>query len=528
MSLKRKRSVLSIEDKQSIILRLEKGEKGTNLSAEYGVSKQQTSDIRKNKEKIMKFADNLEISEGLKRKSLKVAHDEQLDNALYAWFIQQRTSGTPISGPPLQEKAKHFYSQLHTDPTDGDFKASTGWLEKFKTRHGIRNLSIQGEKLSAAEETVEPFLQKLHQVMEEKGLTTEQIYNADETGLLWKCLPDRTLVSCREKSAPGFKKSKDRLTVLGCTNATGTHKLKPVMIGKFAKPRCFKNVNMEALPVIYKSQRNAWMNSEIFAEWFKKDFVPSVKRHQRAQNIRSPKALLLIDNCSAHPQELKTRDGSVTCMFLPPNTTSLIQPMDQGVLQAMKNRYKRKLLQKVICDQDLDPTQNIKEIVKQHTVKDALYMLADAWEEGHADSIFKAYSKLQIHPVRPSVSEPEPEKISTEPIMDVLNQVANREGLSSSDVEDWLNVENELPTSPQLSDEQILESVVGQSSFEDESSNEEEEEEGQDEKIVSNSEAVECFKKCLSWMERQSNVDAIQIMQLRRMMELSVRTRSST
>ena len=108
MSLKRKRSVLSIEDKQSIILQLEKGEKGTNLSAEYGVSKQQISDIRKNKEKIMKFADNLETSEGLKRKSLKVAHDEQLDNALYAWFIQQRTSGTPISGPLLQEKAKHF------------------------------------------------------------------------------------------------------------------------------------------------------------------------------------------------------------------------------------------------------------------------------------------------------------------------------------------------------------------------------------------------------------------------------------
>jgi len=106
-------------------------------------------------------------------------------------------------------------------------------------------------------------------------------------------------------------------------------------------------------------------------------------------------------------------------------------------------------------------------------VKDALYKLADAWKEGHADSTIKAYSKLQIHPVQPSVSKPEPENISTETIMDVLNQVANREGLSSSDVEDWLNVENELPTLPQLSDEQILESVVRESSFEDESSNEE-------------------------------------------------------
>ena len=163
------------------------------------------------------------------------------------------------------------------------------------------------------------------------------------------------------------------------------------MIGKFAKPCCFKNVNMNALPVIYKSQRNAWMNSEIFAEWFQKDFVLAVKRHQRAQNIRSPKALLLMDNCSVHPEELKTRDGS--------NKTSLIQLMDQGVLPAMKKHYKRKLLQKVICGQDLDPTQNIKDLVKQHTVKDALYMLTDAWEEGSADSIFVTLHRISVNKV---------------------------------------------------------------------------------------------------------------------------------
>lgn len=56
--------------------------------------------------------------------------------------------------------------------------------------------------------------------------------------------------------------------------------------------------------------------------------------------------------------------------------------------------------------------------------------------------------------------------------------------------------ENELPTLPQLSNEQILDSIVGQFSFEDESSSNEEDE-GQDEEIFSNSKAVECFKKCL-------------------------------
>ena len=86
--------------------------------------------------------------------------------------------------------------QLNGESADHEsFKASTGWLDKFKNRHGIRNLSIQGEKLSAAEETVEPFLQKLNKVIEERGLIPEQIYNADETGLLWKCLPQRTLIN---------------------------------------------------------------------------------------------------------------------------------------------------------------------------------------------------------------------------------------------------------------------------------------------------------------------------------------------
>ena len=84
MSTKRKRAVLSIKDKQIIISRLDKGVKGTNLAQEFGIRNQQISDIRKNDDKILKFTDSIETSEGLKRKSLKLADDEQLDKALYA------------------------------------------------------------------------------------------------------------------------------------------------------------------------------------------------------------------------------------------------------------------------------------------------------------------------------------------------------------------------------------------------------------------------------------------------------------
>ena len=59
-----------------------------------------------------------------------------------------------------------------------------------------------------------------------------------------------------------------------------------------------------------------------------------------------PKVLLVMDNCPAHPseEELNTDDGSAKSHFLTPNATSLIQPMDQGVLGRMKRIYRKSLL----------------------------------------------------------------------------------------------------------------------------------------------------------------------------------------
>ena len=45
---------------------MKKSEKGTNLALKFKISKQQISDIRKNKEKILKFTDSVATSKGLK------------------------------------------------------------------------------------------------------------------------------------------------------------------------------------------------------------------------------------------------------------------------------------------------------------------------------------------------------------------------------------------------------------------------------------------------------------------------------
>ncbi|CAB4476572.1 unnamed protein product [Rhizophagus irregularis] len=101
--------------------------------------------------------------------------------------------------------------------------------------------------------------------------------------------PNQTLSS---KPVLGQKKDKTRITVLLGTNAIGTDKLKPWVIGNSKRPRPLSRVNFNHLPVHYRGNPKAWMNSEIFEE-----VLLDIDRHFRLQNKR---ILLLIDNAPSH------------------------------------------------------------------------------------------------------------------------------------------------------------------------------------------------------------------------------------
>ena len=78
-------------------------------------------------------------------------------------------------------KALELYPLLYpNDPNSSRFKAGTGWLKRFKERHGIRALAVEGESQSATTEGVEPFKVKLQKIIEQKILTLNQVFNSDE------------------------------------------------------------------------------------------------------------------------------------------------------------------------------------------------------------------------------------------------------------------------------------------------------------------------------------------------------------
>ena len=60
--------------------------------------------------------------------------------------------------------------------------------------------------------------------------------------------PDQTLATRR---LSGRKKNKERLSIALCANSDGSHKLNPLVIGKYARSRCFKHINIRNLLITY-------------------------------------------------------------------------------------------------------------------------------------------------------------------------------------------------------------------------------------------------------------------------------------
>ena len=185
------------------------------------------------------------------------------------------------------------------------------------------------------------------------------IFNADESGLFYKALPYKSLHLKSEKCLGG-KHNKVRLTGMAAANAEGG-KLPMFVIGKSVKPRCF--TGMINLPCRYRAQKKSWMDSSLFEEW--------VREQERKFERQGRKIALIVDNCPAHPQISNLK--AIHLVFLPPNSTSNTQPMDQGVIRATKAYYRQGCVKKFI-----DAIDN-KKPLPNLSILDAMAILTEAW-----------------------------------------------------------------------------------------------------------------------------------------------------
>ena len=147
-----------------------------------------------------------------------------------------------------------------------EFTASNDWLESWQKRVSVRLATLCGEAADVPEYVVADWAKRLPSIT--AGYAMADIYNADETGLYFRALPNRSMV-LHDDPRKGIKTSKERITVLLACSAAG-HKLKPLVIGKAENPRCYRGTNKASLPVTYRANRKAWMTSILFQEWLER------------------------------------------------------------------------------------------------------------------------------------------------------------------------------------------------------------------------------------------------------------------
>ena len=264
-----------MKTKLSILNELQDGKTPTEICRSYNIHKSTLTRIKNNKENLEEFASKTYVNQK-KIKRMKPLKNPDPDDKLYAWFLLRREANELVSNEMLKVKALDLKRSLNGHE---EFSASDGWLDKFKKRHGIRILTVSCNAESAA-----TFTSDFKRIIAENGFLPEQIYNCDETGLVYKGLHKKTNATVFEKTAVGRKSMKKRVTIMPCVNATGTHKLDLMLIGKSKNPRCFKNGN---LPLYYKSSKNAWQTSALFKEWYNDLFIPEVSRHLEAKGLTS-------------------------------------------------------------------------------------------------------------------------------------------------------------------------------------------------------------------------------------------------
>jgi hypothetical protein len=148
-----KRKSIALKDKLAIIKDIEVGKKSqASICKERNLSRSTVATIWSNR---LKLKDSIDCGQaGSSRKRMRGAKYDDLDSAVYRWFVQIREKKLPVSSFILKEKADKFAAAFGIE----DFQCSNGWIDRFKQRHDLKFKTISGEKGDVSSEMTSNWL----------------------------------------------------------------------------------------------------------------------------------------------------------------------------------------------------------------------------------------------------------------------------------------------------------------------------------------------------------------------------------
>ena len=194
------------------------------------------------------------------------------------------------------------------------------------------------------------------------------------------------------------------------------------------------------------------MTSKLFEEW--------VRKLDRQFQLQGRSIALIIDHCSAHPPISDLR--AIQLFFLPPNTTSLLQPWDQGIIKTFKTIYRKRVLRRFINSYEETETTNSRF---KMSLLDALVVAAASWHDVEASTIQKCFQHASFVRFEPSLKtgSPTSNPVSVNsPLNEFTNlferfsNIVRTTGLS---VDEYISIDQSIATTEDLSLPEIAASL---------------------------------------------------------------------
>ena len=244
----------------------------------------------------------------------------------------------------------------------------------------------------------------------------------------------------------------------------GSDHRKLSVIGKSKTPSCLQKkykMQVKDMSVDWYASKNAWMTGEIHHQ-----IMTKLNNEMRLSNHH---ILYVCDNASSH----QVREYShIKFLMLPPNATSIMQPLDQGIILSAKRRYKKKLAERYLAC--VENNKDANSLLKALNIVQATNMIAASWRETSSTIIQNCFRKagFKHHAVDPA-SEIEEDPLPA-PAPDVWNRV--QRWLGDVQFDEFAASEPEASTAQPMSDQDIVDLVRTENDPQDESDDECEEE----------------------------------------------------